>query len=175
MSFTKLVLILLLAASLIGCKGMQDDLRPSGEDRSGDQTTTDPTTQADLVVSDTTGASVDLLEVAAANRGLVLYFTMWCPVCNSHTDHMRSNIIPYYPEVRFYLVDYLSGTVAQAKTSQESSGYAALETLVDLDNLLEDRFNGTMGVTVVIDSAGQTQMQEDYKDGSRLAEILNGL
>jgi len=36
-------------------------------------------------------------------------------------------------------------------------------------------YKGTMGTTVVIDSAGIVKMNEDYRDGSNLQSVLAGL
>ncbi len=83
--------------------------------------------------------------------------------------------MPSFPTVGFYLVDYVSGTVADAANAASASGYAGMITLADTGHVLQNGFQGTMGTTLVIDSGGTVLMNEDYKDGSKLSAILAGL
>ncbi len=69
---------------------------------------------SDFTLSDTLGNTVTLSSVVATPglRGTVIYFTMWCPICDMHMSNMRASILPNYPAVRFLVVDYVSGSVA---------------------------------------------------------------
>ncbi len=89
---------------------------------------------------------------------------------------MRANVMPNFPAVSFFLVDYVSGSVSASRNAQQSSGYGSIETLVDTDQAVTDLYQASMGTTVVIDSAGNiVRMNEDYKDGVKLSETLQAL
>jgi C4-type Zn-finger protein len=109
---------------------------------------------------------------------IVLYFTMWCPVCDSHMSHMRTQVIPNYPNVRFLIIDFVSGTIEASRTAQEVNGYTDLTVLVDDAQYVTGLYNGNMGITVVIDNdggQGTILMNEDYKDSVKLTETLDSL
>jgi peroxiredoxin len=177
-----IVRITALAAAIAfsSCGGTMDDLRPSGADntQTSDADTTGGTAgqkAPDFTVSDTLGRSVNLYtELDSGVTAVVLYFTMWCPVCAAHSDNMRNNIVPLYPNVKFFLVDYVSGTVSAAREAQVSNGYAnsAFGVLVDSSGSLISSFGATMGTTVVISKTGVVTMKEDYKDGTPLKNAL---
>ena len=165
--------------ALTGCD-MANDLAPDGSDRR-------PTVEAgtigpyvdqiapDFSLQDTLYNWVALSTELASTDAVVLYFTMWCPICDSHMSHMRSTVVPQYPNVTFWFVDYVSGSVEVARTAQLSSGYADLSVLVDTDQEVLDSYLATMGTTVVVDRNGVVRMNEDYKDGARLQAVLGAL
>jgi len=180
-SSLKYVLILFFLA-VTACADMTDDLNPSGEDKR-------PEVEAgsigpyvgqqapDFTVSDTLNNSVTLSEeLADVNfNGIVLYFNMWCPLCDSHMSHMRENIVPVFPLTKFYIVDYVTGSVSTSRSSQVANGFTDFTVLVDIDQFIVNSYNATMGTTVVIDTNGTIKMNEDYKDGSRLRTTLESL
>jgi peroxiredoxin len=180
MLFLRSALIVLLVL-LSGCKDVFNDINPSGTDRSGtfDSSTTGyhPGEVAlDFAVSDTLDNTYSLSAELVGSNGIVLYFTMWCPVCDSHMSHMRRNIMPLFPAVDFYFVDYVSGVVSYARRAQQENGYTTSNVLVDDSNhILTNLYNATMGTTIVIDANGIVQMNEDFKDGSKLVDVLNAL
>jgi hypothetical protein len=90
---------------------------------------------------------------------------------------MRSSEIPAFPAVRFYAVDYVSGTVADARNSELSNGYdgSGFTVLADTQQTVLNLYQATMGTTVVIDRAGVIRMNEDFKDGTRLDAALVAL
>lgn len=165
-----------------GCGDYFDDLHPDGGDK---RPVAVPGTVGPLVgqdakdftLSDSLGNPVTLsTETASASAdGVVLYFTMWCPVCDSHTSHMRSFVVTRFPNITFFLVDYVSGSVADVRSAQLSNGYTDFNVLADVSDAAENGFNATMGTTVVVNSSGVIVMNEDYKDGSRLINILETL
>jgi peroxiredoxin len=174
-----LVALIMMTAS---CGGMTDDLAPSGSDnRQAAQTGSEGGSAGqmapDFTVTDSMGRSVNLYSELGSNDGVVLYFTMWCPVCSSHTDHMLANIVPLFPNVKFFLVDYVSGSVTAARDAQVSNGYstAPVVVLVDSGGALLSEFGGTMGTTIVITKAGEVTLNEDYRDGSALKSALESL
>jgi len=159
---------------------MADDLAPDGSDRRPDveQGVIGPYVgqiAPDFTLQDTLYTGVTLSAELANADAVVLYFTMWCPICDSHMSHMRSTVIPQYPEVTFWFVDYVSGSVEVARAAQVSSGYADVTVLVDTDQNVLDDYVATMGTTVVVDRNGVVQMNEDYKDGTRLQSVLEAL
>lgn len=182
--FMILPAILLFAMlGLAGCDGITDDLLPSGEDKRQDA---DPGTMGpnvgqiadDFTLQDTLDVSRGLYNELSSTgvTGVVLYFNMWCPICDAHASHMRAEIMPNFPNVSFFLVDYVSGSVANSRAAQLAYGYANMETLVDSDQSVFNYFKASMGTTVVVSSTGNiVMMNEDYKDGVKLTETLQAL
>jgi len=180
----KMLLLWLLLVLTGGCSGMMDDIAPSGTDKrpvvacgiTGPYVCQDA---PDFTLSDTLGNMVTLSSVVLSPgvRGTVIYFTMWCPVCDMHISNMRSSVVPNYPDVRFFLVDYVSGSVANARNAELSNGYSGsgFTVLVDTNQAVLGSFHATMGTTVIIDATGVVRMNEDYKDGSRLKSALSAL
>ena len=177
------VAVLMVSFTLAGCDGIMDDLVPSGEDKREDVVGGSMGTQVsqqspDFSVLDTLGNSRGLYDELSQPdvTGVVLYFTMWCPICESHMNDLRSNVIPNFPTVKFFLVDYVSGSVASSLATQRAFGYTSIDTLVDSDQAVLDLYNATMGTTLVINSVGNiVEMNEDYKDGVKLTETLQAL
>lgn len=183
MSSFKIPGLLLFSTCLSLVCGCGDNLAPSGADQrptvqAGSTGSAVGQKAADFSVSDTNGNIVNLASALAAPRkGAVFYFTMWCPICDTHMSDIRTNIAPSFPSVGFYLVDYLSGTVTDAGTAASNDGFAGgiFGILADTNHILLNNFQGTMGTTVVVDSAGIIRMNEDYRDGTRLQATLAGL
>ncbi len=168
---------------LAGCGDITDDLFPDSSDRRPDvEAGTDGVQVSqqspNFFLSDSEDVSRDLYDelVTGATTGVVLYFTMWCPICDAHMSHMRENVIPNFPNVSFFLVDYVSGSISNTRAAQISSGYAGITTLADVDQTVFNLYKASMGTTIVIDSVGNiVRMNEDYKDGVKLIEILQAL
>jgi peroxiredoxin len=175
--------LLLVSLGLAGCDGITDDLLPSGEDKrpvvdTGIMGTQVGQQSPDFSSFDTLGNSRGLYDelTRPGVTGVVLYFTMWCPICEVHMDHMRASVIPNFPTVSFFLVDYVSGSISVSLATQQAYGYTGIDTLVDNDQAVLDLYDATMGTTVVINSAGYiVEMNEDYKDGVKLTETLQAL
>jgi peroxiredoxin len=162
---------------------MKDDLLPSGTDKQSPAQagTIGPSVgqiAPDFTLSDTFGTTVHLAtEITATNiKGFVLYFTMWCPTCDAHMTDIRSVIMPQHPDVLFFGVDYVSGTVTDSRNAQLSYGYdnSGFIILADTSQSVLALYRATMGTTVVIDKNGIVHMNEDYKS-SKLQGILSGL
>jgi len=182
MDSIKMLALLLMLLLYAGCGNTLNDLNPSNSDK---RPAVQPGTigavvgqnAPDFTLSDTLGNTVTLSSVVPLEQGVVLYFTMWCPICDTHMSQMRSNEIPNYPNVRFYAIDYVSGTVAEARNAELSNGYvgSGFTILADTQQAALGLYLATMGTTIVIDSSGVVRMNEDYKDGARLRSILAGL
>jgi len=130
----------------------------------------------DFSLFDTLGDSRGLYaELSIPKDGVVLYFNMWCPICDAHASHMRAEVIPNFPTVSFFLVDYVTGSISSSRAAQLSNGYADIETLVDAVQEVFNLYQASMGTTVVIDKDGIVNMNEDYKDGVKLIETLQAL
>jgi peroxiredoxin len=176
-----LTMLLLLVA---GCGGMMDDLAPSGSDKRPAVTpgTTGPLVgqgAPDFTLPDTLGNSITLSTVLTTTGvgGAVLYYTMWCPICDAHMSNMLTYTLPNHPDIRFYLIDYVSGSVAGAATAELTNGYggSGFTVLADVDQSVLNLYQATMGTTVVIDRSGIVRLNEDYKDGVRVRNMLANL
>jgi len=170
---TRWLLLVLTLTVFSGCGGMMDDLNPSNSDKHHVGQIA-----PDFTLSDTLGTSVTLSSALTGTGvdGIVLYFTMWCPTCDVHMSDMRSSLIPAFPNVRFFAVDYVSGTVADARNSELSNGYAGsgFIVLADTAQTVLNLYQGTMGTTIVIDRTSIIRMNEDYKN-DRLTAALAAL
>lgn len=183
----QLLALSLLLVGLSACD-MKDDLLPSDDDVRGKvepgsignmpgQIAADFTLKDmygnDFVLSDHLAVGSDPADV------VVLYFTMWCPICLSHTSHIYNNVMPQFANrgtVVYGLVDYVSGSVAATYAEATASGYVAssgFTVLADVNQAVLNQFNGAMGITIVIDSDGTILMNEDYRSGETLVEILD--
>ena len=173
--------LLLVSLGLAGCEGITDDLAPSSDDNRPVVDTSVNGTQVGQTVdnfflTDTEHVDHGLYDELSRSTAVVLYFTMWCPVCNAHASHMRAEVIPNFPTVQFFLVDFVSATITDSRISQLANGYGDIETLVDTGQVVFDLYDASMGTTVVIDSAGNiVRMNEDYKDGDKLIKTLEAL
>ncbi len=89
---------------------------------------------------------------------------------------IRDWIMPNYPHVRFFAVDYVSSTVAEARYQEVDKGFdgSGFTVLADTNRAVYGRYNATMATTVVIDRNGVIRMNEGYKN-ARLIEALKGL
>ena len=184
MFFVRLIMqIALLGFSLglAGCDGLTDDLRPPDDDNrppveEGTLGTRVGQISPDFSILDSLGNTRGLYDELSTSTGVVLYFTMWCPICDSHMSHMRAEVMPQFPAVQFFLVDFVSGSVAASRAAQVSNKYEDIDTLVDSNQSLLSLYQASMGTTVVIDSAGNiVRMNEDYKDSVKLVETLQAL
>jgi len=181
MCFARLFWGIILLCAITACGGMTDDLFPSGSDK---RPPVQPGTigpavgqlAPDFTLSDSLGNTVTLSTSVTTTgvQGTVLYFTMWCPICDTHMSHMRTNQIPAFPSVRFYAVDYVSGSVTEARNAEISNGYdgSGFTVLADTQQSVLNLYQATMGSTVVIDRTGVVRMNEDFKDGTRLDAAL---
>lgn len=168
--------VLVTCSLLLACN---EDLNPSSKDQR-------PTVQAgsegnyvgqlavDFTLQNTLQEAINLNDELQANDAVVLYFTMWCPLCDSHMTSLRQNVKAEFPNVRFLVVDYVSGSLAQSRSAQLANGYASETVLPDIEHRLLTQFAGTMGSTIVIQADRSILMNEDYKE-SKLVRLLANL
>ena len=169
------VTFLLLSA----CDDIDSDLNPSGSDQRPAVVKNIEGSESGQILSDfhlktTEGNTYTKSTLLAAGQPVVLYFTMWCPICDVHMSHYINKLAPDFPNVNYVLVDFVSGSVDMAYYSQSSAGYLGQTVLVD-DGTLKEALQGSMGSTIVIDLDGTILMNEDYKTGSRLRDLLDTL
>ncbi len=179
-------LLVWVAAGLSGCD-IEEDLLASDEDRrpavvAGSVGYMPGQVAADFSLSDSRGNLFTLSDHLIGGSDpadvVVLYFTMWCPICLGHSDHIYSQVMPQFEgrgTVVYALVDYVSGSVAASRASELANGYGGSDfvTLVDADLTLLDQFNGAMGTVVVIDNDATILLNEDYRTGAALVEMLD--
>ena len=123
-------------------------------------------------ISTTDGDTLNLDDELASYDAVVLYFTMWCSTCSAHMDEIDAKQDDY-PNVKFLMVDFVSGSVSQSKNSQRDNAYNHMTTLVDNNDLLQDRYKGKMASTIIINSQHEILFNEVYK--SLLYEKLDAL
>jgi len=183
----RLPLLILLCLLLSACNDLLDDLNPSGSDKRGTVVAGSIGNRpgqiaADFTLKDSLGNNFVLSDHLTAGSDpadvVVLYFTMWCPVCLSHSDHMYNTVIPQFTgrgTVVYGLVDFVSGSVSATRAAELANGFAgsAFTTLADTNQGLLDQFNGAMGIVVVIDSDGTILLNEDYRNGTALTTLLD--
>jgi len=183
----KLVLLIVLSFSLSACNSVVDDLNPSDSDKRvsvvADSIGNMPgQIVADFIAKDSLNNDFVLSDHLTGGSNpadvVVLYFTMWCPICLSHSDHIFNQVMPQFQSrgtVVYGLVDYVSGSVSATFAAERANGFAGSDftTLSDMNQSLLDQFNGSMGVVVVIDSDGTILLNEDYRNGSALIETLD--
>ncbi|MDH5510134.1 MAG: peroxiredoxin family protein [Nitrospinota bacterium] len=175
--FSKIAAAMMALTLLAGC-GMTDDLAPSGADNRGSSAALAVGDMApEFTMPDIWGQPHSLTGQLAARRGVVLYFAMWCPICDSHMQSILRGPLKNYPDVDFLIVDYVSGTVEGGKRAAMSGGYAQSPfiILVDERQKVLNTYGATMGTTVVIGKDLVIRMIEDYKSPARLEEALAGL
>jgi len=183
MCFSKTVFRLILifgAFHLSACDNLSDDLNPSGNDLRPDvqQGITGVGVgqyAPDFVLKDTLGNDVTLSNEYAGYDAVVLYFTMWCPICDGHMSYLRHYVVPNYPNINFLVIDYVTGSVVASRQAQVANGYTDFTVLVDTDQSILDQFNGSMGTTVIIKNDSTVLMNEDFKDGTKLINTLSSL
>ena len=185
----RLCLVILLGIGLSACNNLTDDLAPSSSDKRGDVVSGTVGSRpgqiaADFSISDSLGNTFTLTDHLSGGSqpadAIVLYFTMWCPICLSHTDHMLTTVIPQFNSrgtVVYGLVDYVSGSVTLSRATEVANGYggSAFTTLVDIHQSLMDQFNAAMGTVVVIAADGTILLNEDYRNSIALQDALDQL
>ena len=177
MSFNKLI----VCAVFLIFAGCGSDLFPSADNKVPPEQTGTTGNQVgqnapDFTLSDTERNSVTLSQALPSTGGVVLYFTMWCPICDTDMNEIMNSFMPSYPNVTFYAVDYVSGSVEQAASAQSSNGWSGTGFIVLADTAQDvmNLYNAGMSTTIVIDRNGVVRMNESYKS-SRLQEVLAAL
>lgn len=126
-----------------------------------------------LTASDNT--TLTLSSALLGKSAVVLYFTMWCSVCSSHTDEIVQTVMPAFPNVRFVFVDYVSANTGDAATLKTYAGYDGTGASVALNTPgLMESYGATMASLVVIDNTQKIRLNETYKK-SRLVSVLGAL
>lgn len=187
MSYAKTFLLIACSLMLASCGDMMDDLNPSDSDHQSNEAT--GTTghlpgqvSADFSLKDSLDNNFRLYDYLADGKSpsdvVVLYFTMWCPICLSHTDHLFNQVIPRFQDrgkVVYVLVDYVSGSVSATQASAQANGYGGSEFIVlaDVDQKVFQQFDAAMATVVAIDEDGTVLLNEDYKNSVALVEILD--
>lgn len=172
MFFRTLITAIFCCVFLSAC---EEDMMPSGDDQRNTETEQVGKTIDDVTFTLSTGEQDTLNARLQTHDAVVLYFTMWCPVCTEHMISISRQYQQNYPNVDFVFVDYLTDSVEQTQSTQRSQGWDGFDTISDFDNKLENLFDGTMAITVVIDKNSIVQMNEEFKNGTRLKEALDAL
>ncbi len=164
----KHIFFISLALFLSACV---EDLAPEKEDLRK-ESSFEVKPSANFSASTTTNDAINLEDELASYDAVVLYFTMWCSTCSGHMDEIdykQDN----YPNIRFLMVDYVSGSIAQSKRSQRDNGYQHMTTLVDNNDVLQNLYDGKMATTVIINSQQEIIFNELYKN--KLYDMLDAL
>jgi len=191
MSCVKLIystlFIILMGLALSACNDLTNDLLPSSSDKratviAGSTGNQPGQIAANFIIKDSLNNDFILADYLTGGSQptdvVVLYFTMWCPVCLSHSDHIYNTVMPQFNargNVIYGLVDYVSGSVSATRASEVANGYAGSDfiALSDIDQSLFNQLNGSMGVIIVIDNDGTILLNEDFRNGQALQTILD--
>ena len=160
------------------CANNFSDIFPDSTDKTGSNSASGQagTISTNLQVTDMYGNQYPLYNDLAGVKGSVYYFTMWCSICMAHSGEIINNIKPSYTGFNYFLVDYVSSTPSQTRQLSDYFAFTGLiGVLNDGSGSLLSYFHATMSSVVVIDSTGRIQMNEDFKDGSRLRSVLQSL
>ncbi len=174
---------------LSACGDISDDLVPSDTDRRTSVSTGAVGNRPGELMADFTLPTTDGVDFTfsdfteggpQASDAVVFYFTMWCPICTGHSDRMLFDIMPLFEgrgAVVWVLVDYVSGTVDVSARAQRDSGFTGTPFIVAVDEELAllDQLNASMSSTIVTDGAGQILLNEDFKDGQALIDVLDAI
>jgi peroxiredoxin len=155
--------------------GCQEDLAPSNDQLESTQETRAGEIVNDISFTLSDGSTSQLSTQLATHDAVVLYFTMWCPVCDGHMSYFRNQVEPNYKNVKFIFVDYISGSISATLNSQQATGYTDFPIISDFDNALEQYFSGTMATTVIIDKNFIVKLNGIFKTGNEISEILETL
>lgn len=183
---SRLLVIAALTLSITACN-LEDDLLPSDKDKrstvvSGSTGNMTGQIAKDFTSIDSLGKDFILSDYLSGGSksadAIVLYFTMWCPVCLSHSDHIYNTVIPQFRgrgNTAYALVDFVSGSVEATRATELANGYASSDfiSLSDVSQQLLEQFNGSMGIIVIIDGKGNIILNEDYRNGSASIEKLD--
>ena len=178
---------LLCSFLLLASCGMEGDMNPSSADMRPTVTAGSigwQVTQqaANFSAPETKGGTFTLSDYLAggvnASDAVVFYFTMWCPICMGHTDHIYYNIMPQFQargKTTYVLVDYVSGSIAATINAEAANGYKGSQfvTISDETGSISNTLHGSMGTTIVVDTNGIIQMNEDFRTGDNLIATLN--
>jgi len=170
--FIKHLLFALMLTLLMGC---EEDLLPSNDPLENKESIQTGSTIEDLSFTLSDANEETLSNLLTTHDAVVLYFTMWCPICDSHMSHFRSELKPEFSNVKFLFVDYVSGSVAYSRDAQTAAGYTDFDVIADSNDELENYFNGTMATTVVIDKNLIVQYKGIFKTTNEVHEVLDQL
>jgi peroxiredoxin len=165
---------------LSGCGDLGGDLFPSGADHRpvvvpGTFGPAVGQTAPDFLLPAATGGEVSLYAGLASRRAQVLYFTMWCAVCDAHLSDLEAHGLPGRQDVGLYVIDYVSGSAAAARAAQVATGWDApgLTVLADTDFAVADFYSASMSV-VVVGADHVVRMNGEY-DWATLQAVLSAL
>lgn len=188
-SIQRYAMLALIACTMVACGGAADDLAPSSTDQrpavvAGSIGSMPSQKAGDFTVLDENGAPWRLYDHlsggAQPSDAVVIYFTMWCPICLSHSDHLLYTVMPQFAgrgNTSYVLVDYVSGSVVGTRASVLANGYGGspFTVLADSNLTVFNQFQASMGKTIVLDTYGTVLMNEDYRTGSNLISKLHAL
>jgi len=167
---------LLLSVLMVFLMGCQEDLMPSNNPiESNSFAGKKGNTLDDISMQSTDGSSLQLSTLLNEHDGVVLYFTMWCPVCDSHMSHIQNQYITTYPNIKFVFIDYIASSLNQAKNNQQANGYQALDVVSDASGELQTLFKGTMATTVIIDKNFIVRLNQTYPNDQTFRHALEQL
>ena len=168
----KYIALLIMVLFITGC---QEDLMPSNDPIESTLVSREGEVIDDLALTFSDGTSGSISERLSTHDAVVLYFTMWCPICDAHMSHIRNQIQPQYNNVDFIFVDYVSGSIVETMNVQRASGYTDFDVIADINNELETYFNGTMATTIIIDKNFIVKLNSLFKTGNEIKDKLDTL
>lgn len=175
--FFKLIFRSLLTFLLITTSACMEDLTPSNDAIQDVQSGKglQGSILDDVAMVDNDLNTWQLSQSLAEHDAVAFYFTMWCPVCDSHMQHIKKHLITDYPNVDFIFVDYVSSSIQMSRETQVASGYQSSLVIADIDNQLEDSLSASMSTFVIIDKNFVVQYNQVFQSDTDIRSTLEKL
>lgn len=175
--FSKLMFRCLILLSLTAITACMEDLTPSNDPIQNGQSgkALQGSVIDDISLLDNEMKSWQLSQALAEYDAVVFYFTMWCPVCDSHMQHINRQLAKDYPNVAFIFVDYVSTSIAMSRQTQLASGYSASLVIADVDKQLQERLAGSMSSLAIIDKNFVVQYNQVFQSDTDIRSVLDSL
>ncbi len=171
--FIKHIIFLVSLLFIFGC---QEDLLTSNQENNMSH---EPFIIEDFIIKLNTNQADSKIESLSDrlnnHDGVVLYFTMWCPVCDNHMQSIRNDLVVQYANIDFVFIDYVSASATSSRATQLNNGYSDFDVISDTDGYLEDTLQGSMGSLVLIDKNFTVVFSEVFKSHLDLVVAIEGL
>ncbi|EAT12825.1 thioredoxin family protein [Bermanella marisrubri] len=173
--FSKFTFRCVLLLFLIASTACMEDLTPSNDPIQGEQNRQglQGTVLEDIALIDNNLNKWQLSQALSEADAVAFYFTMWCPVCDSHMQHIKNHLAEDYPNVTFVFVDYVSSSQAMSRETQIASGYQSSQVLADIDSELQNNLSASMSSFAIIDKNFVVRYNQVFQSDTGIRDVLD--